>query len=132
MQEITVRSTRQQDLIDITSQVNDAIQSWTCSGVLLYIPHTTAGLLVNEHADPSVAQDILAALDRIVPADGIYRHGEGNSPAHVKTSLVGTSQLLPMVNGALGLGTWQGVFLAEFDGPRSRRVVLVPMGGSPG
>ncbi|MBV9282011.1 MAG: YjbQ family protein [Chloroflexi bacterium] len=127
MKQLTVRSNHRQELIDITSQVGDAIRGWDCSAVAVFVPHTTAGVLVNEHADPDVARDILAALDRMVPADGSYRHAEGNSPAHVKTTLVGTSQLLPIERGRLSLGTWQGVFLAEFDGPRSRLVLVVPL-----
>jgi secondary thiamine-phosphate synthase enzyme len=128
MQQIQVHSTRTQELVDITQQVADAARNLHCSAILVFIPHTTAGVLINEHADPDVARDIVAALDRLVPDDGIYRHAEGNSPAHLKASLVGTSQLVPFRDGTLQLGTWQGVFLAEFDGPRTRTVYVIPAG----
>jgi secondary thiamine-phosphate synthase enzyme len=95
--------------------------------VLVYVPHTTAGVLINERADPDVARDVVAALDRMVPADAAYRHAEGNAPAHIKAVLVGTSQMVPAMDGRLALGTWQGIFLAEFDGPRSRRLLVVPL-----
>lgn len=127
MQQFTVRSSRSEELIDITRQVGEAAGRWRCPAILIYVPHTTAGVLINEHADPDVARDLLAALDRMVPRDGAYRHAEGNSPAHVKATLVGTSQMLPLSEGKLGLGTWQGVFLAEFDGPRARQVFVVPL-----
>jgi secondary thiamine-phosphate synthase enzyme len=115
-------------LIDITAQVAEAASDFRCTAILVYVPHTTAGVLINEHADPDVARDIVAALDRMVPADGIYQHSEGNSHAHVKASLVGTSQLVPLEQGSLALGIWQGVFLAEFDGPRTRTVYVAPAG----
>jgi len=95
------------------------------SGVCyLFVPHTTAGITVNEHADPSVAADIDGHLERMVPQLGNFRHLEGNAPAHIKTSLVGSSQILPVQDGRLVLGTWQGIFLCEFDGPRQRTVIV--------
>lgn len=123
---LQVATNRQSSLEDITSRVQQAVRE---SGVrdglcLIYVPHTTAGLLINENADPSVAADILAALDRLVPRQGPYRHLEGNAAAHIKASLVGTSQTLIVRDGQLALGTWQGIYLAEFDGPRQRRVLL--------
>ena len=128
MQEIVVRSSRAEELIDITAQVQEAIRDWTSSACLVYVPHTTAGVLINEHADPDVARDVTVALHRIVPDEpGLYRHAEGNSPAHVKAILVGSSQIVPLSGGRLRLGTWQGIFLAEFDGPRTRRVQLIPL-----
>jgi secondary thiamine-phosphate synthase enzyme len=130
MQQLTVHSRAQEDLVDITALLNDAIRQWSCLAVIVYVPHTTAGILINEHADPDVARDIGAALDRLVPANGCYRHSEGNSAAHVKATLVGTSQLIPVNDRRLALGTWQGVFLAEFDGPRTRHVVVVPLSGN--
>ncbi|MGH2449559.1 MAG: secondary thiamine-phosphate synthase enzyme YjbQ [Chloroflexota bacterium] len=127
MQELKVTSTRRQELIDITREVRDAA---TGEGALLiYVPHTTAGVLINEHADPDVARDILTALDQVVPSDGIYRHAEGNSPAHVKASMVGSSCLIPVSEGQLALGIWQGIFFAEFDGPRQRTVLVSKLGG---
>ena len=126
MKRFDVPSTRRQEFIDITPLVREevrrsAIQEGLC---VVYCPHTTAGLTINEHADPSVAADMLAALDRLVPDDAAWTHLEGNSPAHVKASLVGASVQLLISDGDLSLGTWQGVFLCEFDGPRTRSVWL--------
>jgi secondary thiamine-phosphate synthase enzyme len=90
----------------------------------LYVPHTTAGITINESADPSVVMDILQALDAIVPESGKYSHLEGNSPAHIKSSLVGHSAMILIHEGKMALGTWQGIFFCEFDGPRSRRIFL--------
>lgn len=114
---------------DITSQVQEAVSS---SGIgdgvcYVFVPHTTAGIIVNEHADPSVATDISEQLSRMVPQRGDYRHLEGNAPAHIKASLVGNSQMLLIENGRLLLGTWQGLFLCEFDGPRHRTVLVKVM-----
>ncbi len=115
---------------DITAEINDIIQSiGVKSGICyIFVPHTTAGVMVNEHADPSVAEDIIAQMDKMVPQQGNYRHLEGNSPAHIKATLVGDSETLFIEDGRLVLGTWQGVFFCEFDGPRSRNVLvkLVP------
>jgi secondary thiamine-phosphate synthase enzyme len=124
MKRFDVPSTRREEFIDITPLIREevrrlAIQEGVC---VLYCPHTTAGLTINEHADPSVAADILAALVRVVPDDVAWRHLEGNSPAHVKASLMGASVQLLISDGDLALGTWQGVFLCEFDGPRAREV----------
>ncbi len=101
------------------------IQNGTCS---VYMPHTTAGLTINENADPDVARDILTGLARLVPATGDYRHAEGNSDAHIKASLVGFSVMVPVIDGRLALGTWQAIYFCEFDGPR-RRSVLVGIDG---
>ena len=114
---------------DITSQVQEAISS---SGIedgacYVFVPHTTAGIIVNEHADPSVARDISEQLNRMVPQQGDYRHLEGNAPAHIKSSLVGNSQTLLVESGRLLLGTWQGLFFCEFDGPRQRTVLVKVM-----
>jgi secondary thiamine-phosphate synthase enzyme len=126
MRRVSVPSTRREELIDITSLVREEVEragvSEGCCTV--YCPHTTAGLTVNEHADPAVAADVLTALGRLVPEDGRWTHLEGNSPAHVKASLMGASVQLLISNGDLALGTWQGVFLCEFDGPRTREVWL--------
>lgn len=127
MHRFNIRSTERQQLIDITAEVAAATRQWTCDALLVFSLHTTAGILINEHADPDVAHDIVVALDHIVPTDGMYRHGEGNSPAHIKSSLVGTSQVVALNEGRLVLGTWQGIFLAEFDGPRNRTVVIAPI-----
>ena len=111
---------------DITSQVQEAVSSGGIEDGVCYIfvPHTTAGITVNEHADPSVTMDISEQLSRMVPQRGDYRHLEGNAPAHIKASLVGNSQMLLIERGRLLLGTWQGLFLCEFDGPRHRTVLV--------
>ena len=113
-------------LLDITGIVADelaktGIQNGTCQ---VYMPHTTAGLTINENADPDVARDILSWLARLVPVTGDFRHAEGNSDAHIKASLVGFSVTVPVIDGRLALGTWQGVYFCEFDGPRHRHVLV--------
>lgn len=123
---IPVATRQHAQMVDITTEVQRVVQE---SGVdegaaLVYCPHTTAGLTLNENADPSVCQDILETLERLVPWRAAYRHTEGNAAAHVKSSLVGHSLLIPVEGGRLVLGTWQGIFLCEFDGPRTRRVVV--------
>jgi secondary thiamine-phosphate synthase enzyme len=117
------------ELVEITDLVRSAVERVGVreGAVVVYSPHTTAGITIQENADPDVRRDLLLALENAIPdspARGAYRHGEGNSPAHVKTSLVGASQLVPIEGGALALGTWQGIYLCEFDGPRTRHVLL--------
>jgi secondary thiamine-phosphate synthase enzyme len=130
--QLTVHTHRSRELVDITEQVAAAVRSMDAQAVLVYVPHTTAGVIINEHADPDVARDILVALDQMVPDGELYRHVEGNSAAHVKASLVGTSQMVAVEGGRLVLGRWQGIFFAEFDGPRTRTVHVVPISaGSP-
>ena len=126
MQSIRVRTLRRTQLVDITQEVQRVvtalgIKAGTC---FLYVPHTTAGILINEHADPDVALDAEGALDRLVPAAGPYRHAEGNSDSHAKTMLVGMSQFVFVEGGKLLLGRWQGIFFAEFDGPRDRHLYI--------
>ncbi|MGE5529581.1 MAG: secondary thiamine-phosphate synthase enzyme YjbQ [Patescibacteria group bacterium] len=123
--ELAIETKSRTEFVDLTGLVQRTLaQVGAADGVCtVYVPHTTAGVTVNENADPDVAADLGAALDRMVPA-GPYRHGEGNSPAHVKASLVGCSVSLPVARGRLLLGTWQGVYLCEFDGPRRRRVLV--------
>ncbi len=126
IREIPISTRQHTQMVDITAEVQRVIRE---SGVdegmaLVYCPHTTAGLTLNENADPSVCQDILETLERLVPWRAAYRHTEGNAAAHVKSSLVGHSLLIPVEGGRLVLGTWQGLFLCEFDGPRTRRVVV--------
>jgi len=121
---LSVRTSSRTELIDITSKIAERVKA---SGIseglcMLYVPHTTAAVTINESADPSVRDDILMVLNQIVPWDADYRHMEGNSPAHVKSTLVGTSELVAIENSALALGTWQGIFFCEFDGPRTRKV----------
>ena len=128
MRELTVTTERQSQLVDITRQVRDAVAGRIGSAALVYVPHTTAGVTVNEHADPAVARDFEAALERIVPADWPWQHieeGEENAPTHIRAAFMGPSVLIPLRDdGELALGTWQGVFLCEFDGPRTRSVYV--------
>jgi secondary thiamine-phosphate synthase enzyme len=123
---LDIQTTACTELLDVTGKVRQAIaQEGLREGLChLYVPHTTAGITINEAADPSVADDILMILNRIVPWQAEYRHREGNSPAHVKATLVGASQTVAVKDGDLVLGTWQGIFLCEFDGPRRRKLHL--------
>jgi secondary thiamine-phosphate synthase enzyme len=122
--EISVRTERRTQLLDVTAGVAKMVEeSGVQSGICyLYVPHTTAGVLINENDDPAVAADIEAALTRLVPNDSGYRHAEGNADSHIKTVLVGTSATIFISNRQLELGRWQGIFFCEFDGPRSRRL----------
>ncbi len=126
MNTFTVSTGQQTELIDITERVAAEVKkSGISDGILLmYVPHTTAAITINEGADPSVKSDLLMALNKIVPWQDAYKHLEGNSPAHIKTSLIGSSELVIIENGRLTLGTWQAIFLCEFDGPRTRKVYL--------
>ena len=121
---LTVKTRSRTELIDITSDVSQLVRkSGIEAGIcLLYVPHTTAAVTINESADPSVKSDILMILNQIVPWEANYRHMEGNSPAHVKSTMVGASELVAVENGSLVLGTWQGIFFCEFDGPRTRKI----------
>ena len=119
-----VKTRERTELIDITSDINRIVQkSGVAQGLcMLYVPHTTSAVTINESADPSVKSDILMILNQIVPWEANYRHMEGNSPAHVKSTLVGPSEVIAVENGRLVLGTWQGIFFCEFDGPRNRKI----------
>ncbi len=124
--EFTVKSSKRTELINITQEINkklkeSGVQSGVCT---IYIPHTTAGVTVNEGADPDVVQDIVMKLDKMVPRDEDYRHSEGNSDAHIKASLMGASETFLIENGSISLGTWQKIYFCEFDGPRTRKVWL--------
>ena len=121
---IAISTSSRSQLVDITDQVQQAVaESGVIEGLCyLWVPHTTAGITINENADPSVARDILTELDKLVPWDDGYQHSEGNSAAHVKSTLVGCEKTLIIENGKLALGTWQGVYFCEFDGPRKRQV----------
>ena len=121
---ISVKTRERTELVDVTSEISRLVQK---SGInqglcMVYVPHTTAGVTINESADPSVKTDMLMVLNQIVPWDADYRPLEGNSPAHVKSTLVGASQLIAIEKGRLVLGTWQGIFFCEFDGPRNRKL----------
>lgn len=123
--QIPVRTRAHDELVDITSEVARSIPAGFCGVCSVFCQHTTAGLTINENADPDVIHDLLGALERVAPwQHPDYRHMEGNSAAHVKASLMGSSVSVPVANGRLTLGTWQSIFFCEFDGPRSRRVVV--------
>jgi len=130
MQEFTVKTARRCQFLDVTAQVRKAVtQSGVKEGVcVVYVPHTTAGVTINENADPDVPADIIRTLDRLVPRSGDYAHREGNADSHVKATTVGASQSIPITEGRLHLGTWQGVFFCEFDGPRTRRLCVQILG----
>ena len=132
MEELQVKTHSRIELIDITHQVQKMVHtSNVASGMcVVFVPHTTAALTINENADPSVIQDILAALNKIIPLQDGYRHSEGNSAAHIKASVIGCSQTVLIERGALQLGTWQSLFFCEFDGPRTRKVFVKVIVGS--
>jgi len=123
---VNVKTDSRIDMVDITSSIQKEIsKSGVKEGVcIIYVPHTTAGITINEGADPAVCNDIMAKLNELVPPNAGYRHGEGNADSHIKASLIGSSVSVLVENGSLVLGTWQKVFFCEFDGPRSRRVSL--------
>lgn len=124
--QLTVSSREKTQLIDITNQIQDRIQArGVTSGVChIFVPHTTAAVTINENADPAVPADMIKVLNKIIPWDMDFRHLEGNSAAHIKSTLVGASETIAIENGKLVLGTWQGIFFCEFDGPRTRRVTI--------
>jgi secondary thiamine-phosphate synthase enzyme len=124
MDVLQVKTQRRTQLVDVTELVrrtveNAAVKEGVC---YVYVPHTTAGVMINEHYDPDVAQDLEGVFDRLVPKSGPYRHSEGNSDSHAKTALVGASQMMFIEEGKLVLGRWQGIFFCEFDGPRERKI----------
>ena len=121
--QLNIKSEKKEEFIDITAKINNLldIDNGIC---ILYCPHTTSALTINEGADPSVRVDILNTLKRIIPDNLNYKHSEGNSPAHIKASLMGSSLTIPVKNKKLELGHWQSVFLCEFDGPRSRNIIV--------
>jgi secondary thiamine-phosphate synthase enzyme len=126
MQSLEIRSRKRIEMIEVTAEIRRLIAA---SGVrqglaVLFVPHTTAAVTINENADPDVVADLLGGLSRLVPADGPYRHAEGNSDAHLKSSLVGAGETLLIENGQPVLGTWQGIYFCEFDGPRQRRLLV--------
>jgi secondary thiamine-phosphate synthase enzyme len=122
---ISVSTKRRSELVDISGEVSRVVrESGIADGVVtIFVPHTTAGVTINENADPDVTRDIVSKLDREFPQDDDYRHAEGNSDAHIKTSLVGPSIQIIINEGRLVLGTWQGIYFCEFDGPRSRNAI---------
>ena len=126
MKTLRIKSARRTQFLDITREVEQSVrESGIKTGLCyVYVPHTTAGITINEHADPDVASDVEAIFDRLIPQKGPYQHAEGNTDSHMKTILTGTSQTIFIENGKLALGTWQGIFLCEFDGPRQRTVFV--------
>jgi secondary thiamine-phosphate synthase enzyme len=124
MEMVRVKTDRRTQLVDVTAQVQRIVaESRVASGVCyIYVPHTTAAVVINEHADPDAARDLEGVFDRLVPQKGPYRHSEGNTDSHAKAALVGASQMIFVEGGKLALGTWQGVFFCEFDGPRERKM----------
>jgi secondary thiamine-phosphate synthase enzyme len=134
---LEVKTNSREEIVDITHEVSDAFaNSGLAEGLChLFVPHTTAGIAVNENADPDVKRDILMALEKLVPDDPAFRHAEGNSAAHIKSVLSGASVSLPVSGGRLELGTWGGIYFCEFDGPRRRKLHLsfagTDQGGEP-
>jgi len=128
MKIITMATTKRNELIDITPQVNNIIaESKVKDGIcLVYVPHATAAITINENADPNIADDFLKVLGKMVPEHDNYEHDkiDGNAAAHIKASIIGPSEAIPMENGQLALGRWQDIFLCEFDGPRQRKVYI--------
>ena len=132
MQEIRLKTSRRTELLEITTQVQDVLNgAGDASAALVFVPHTTAGVTIQEHADPAVAADVEAALERIVGDDWRWEHVEDpdgpNAPSHVRASLISPQVLVPLDGGKLALGTWQGIFFCEFDGPRERKVYVSPL-----
>jgi len=126
IKEITIRTKKRIELIDITSEIKKIVgESQANEGVCtVFVPHTTAAVTINEKADPNVARDIANTLEKLIPYKGGYLHAEGNSDAHIKSSLIGASESILISSGKLILGTWQAVFFCEFDGPRTRRCII--------
>jgi secondary thiamine-phosphate synthase enzyme len=127
MTSLTIRTVAQCEMIDITGRITEEVRkSGIKDGIChLFIPHTTAAITINENADPDVPRDILTAMDQLIPLSDHYRHTEGNAAAHIKASLFGTSQTVFIKDGRLVLGTWQSLFFCEFDGPRTRTVLVM-------
>lgn len=131
MREIRVTTERRTQLLDITREVREALGDLSdAAAALVYVPHTTAGVTIQEHADPAVARDFEAALERIVEDGWPWLHveeGEENAPSHIRAALMGPQVVIPVRDGGLALGTWQGIFICELDGPRERTVYLTPL-----
>jgi secondary thiamine-phosphate synthase enzyme len=130
VREITLRSERRTQLIEITADVERALEGADGTAALVFVPHTTAGVTINENADPAVARDFERALERIVGDDWGWQHveaGEENAPSHIRTALMSPQVVVPLDGGRLALGTWQGIFFCEFDGPRTRKVLVTTL-----
>jgi len=126
IRKLTIPTRNQTEFVDITSEIQAVVsQSGVKEGIChIFVPHTTAGITINEGADPDVKRDILSQLNKVIPFQGNYQHREGNSPAHIKASLVGSSQTVFIEEGRLVLGTWQSIYFCEFDGPRQRQIIV--------
>ena len=121
---LRLKTSRAVEARDITADVAGLVGGQECRIVHVYTPHTTCGIMINEHADPDVVRDVLEGLERLAPKDYPYRHREGNSDAHLKAAIIGSSVTIPYSEGRMMLGTWQGIFFMEFDGPRERKVIV--------
>ena len=130
METVSVQTNSFNELVDITPEVRRIVAgSGVAEGfVMVYCPHTTGAVTINENADPDVKRDVITKLADVIPRHGDYRHGEGNSDAHIKSILTGPSELIPVTGGRMALGTWQGIFFCEYDGPRSRRIHVTVTG----
>ncbi len=126
IKELSIRTSNRVELIDITHMIQNVVsESKIKSGLcIVYVPHTTAAVTINENADPSVQHDITSELNKVIPLNDNYSHLEGNSAAHIKTSLIGSSETIFIEGASLILGTWQGIYFCEFDGPRNRKVIV--------
>ncbi len=131
MNTLTIRTSARCQLVDITELIRETVRKERImDGICqIFVPHTTAAVTINENADPDVCRDIISILDRLIPYDGPYFHREGNSAAHLKASLIGSSVTVMIENGYLVLGTWQGIYFCEFDGPRSRKIHIKSLPG---
>ncbi|MGH3062838.1 MAG: secondary thiamine-phosphate synthase enzyme YjbQ [Gaiellaceae bacterium] len=130
MREISVRTERRTQLLEITREVQEAVDGTEAAAALVFVPHTTAGVTINEHADPAVARDFERALERLVGEGWGWEHieaGEENAPSHIRAALMGPQVVVPVEGGRLALGTWQGIFFCELDGPRDRTVLVTPI-----
>jgi secondary thiamine-phosphate synthase enzyme len=130
VREVTLKTSRRTQVLEITEEVKAVLEDVRGAAVLVYVPHTTAGVTINEHADPAVARDFERALERIVGDEWGWEHveaGEENAPSHVRALLAGPQVVIPLRDGQLALGTWQGIFFCEFDGPRTRQVYVTPL-----
>ena len=130
MRQISVRTERRTQLLEITHDVQAALEGTDAAAALVFVPHTTAGVTINEHADPAVARDFERALERMVGDEWGWEHveaGEENAPSHIRAALMSPQVVVPVADGRLALGTWQGIFFCEFDGPRDRKVLVTPL-----
>jgi secondary thiamine-phosphate synthase enzyme len=130
VRQISVRTERRTQLLEITREVEAALDGVEASAALIFVPHTTAGVTINEHADPAVARDFERALERMVGDEWGWEHveaGEENAPSHIRAALMSPQVVVPVEDGRLALGTWQGIFFCEFDGPRDRKVLVTPL-----